>query len=248
MFPLPYPPPFDGMLYGLFGLEIALLAGGLGFGKLNPDKTCRLPRALRMTLSAILVLAAFLGWLTGTRGTPTQTFAMLICAGMSLGFVGDLIMAKLIRTPNRLISGMLAFGLGHCFYLAALVSLMSRSGLAWRWPHVTLFAALLGLCAWLWHIWIYNPRGNFGTNAASLVYGLLVGAMVSLAWMLAAHDRHYWSLAGGALLFLISDFILGNWVIRGHFWTSVNDIIWLTYVSGQLLIVYSIAAALNAWL
>jgi hypothetical protein len=102
------------------------------------------------------------------------------------------------------------------------------------------------LSAWLWWTQIRNPDGSRTINAASLVYGLLIGAVVSLALALAAHDRHYWGLASGALLFLTSDFILGNWVIRGHFWTSVNDAIWTAYVCGQLLIVYSIAAALNA--
>jgi len=94
---------------------------------------------------------------------------------------------------------------------------------------------------------VRKPGGSKTINVGSLVYGLLIGAMSALAVALAVHDAHYFALATGALLFLVSDFVLGNWVIRGHAWKSVNDVIWVTYVSGQLLIVYSVAAALNVW-
>jgi hypothetical protein len=247
VFPLPYKPPFDSILYALFGLEIALLAGGLAFGKLNEEQTGRLPRPLRMLLSAMLVLAAFLGWQAGARGTAVQMYAFLILLGMAAGFVGDLIMARLIPVPNRLIFGMLAFGIAHLLYIAALLELMRQSTSAEVWiPAVTLLA-LLGFCSWAWYAHVRKPGGSRAINAASLVYGLLVGVMAALAISLAVHDAHYATLAAGALLFLASDFVLGNWVIRGHVWKSVNDVIWLTYVSAQLLIVYSVAAALNVW-
>jgi len=56
VFPLPYKQPFNWILYVLFVLEIALLAGGLFIGRLNEERTCRLPRPLRMLFSAMLVV------------------------------------------------------------------------------------------------------------------------------------------------------------------------------------------------
>ena len=50
MFPLPYAPPVSAILYALFFLDLALLGGGLAFGKPNPEGTCHLPRPLRMGL------------------------------------------------------------------------------------------------------------------------------------------------------------------------------------------------------
>jgi hypothetical protein len=245
VFPLPYKPPYDWILYALFALEIALLAGGLAFGKLNEEQTGRLPRPLRMLLSAMLVLAAFLGWQAGARGTAVQTFAVLIFLGMAAGFVGDLIMARLIPVPNRLIFGMVVFGIAHLLYIAALLELMRQSTFTAVWIPVLALLALLGFCSWAWYAFVRDPGGSQAINVGSLVYGLLVGVMAALAVSLAVHDARYATLAAGALLFLVSDFVLGNWVIRGHVWKSVNDVIWLTYVSGQLLIVYSVAAALN---
>ncbi len=55
MFPLPYKQPFNWILYVLFLLEIALLAGGLFLGRLNEQRTCRLPRPVCMLLSAMWV-------------------------------------------------------------------------------------------------------------------------------------------------------------------------------------------------
>jgi hypothetical protein len=248
MFPLPYRHPFDWLLYTLFMLELALLAGGLVFGKLNEEKTGRLPRPLRMLLSALLVLAALLGWQGGARDTPLQTYAILIFLGMAAGFVGDLIMAELIPVPNRLIFGMIEFGIGHLFYIAAFLHL----GFKWflgemRVYLIGLLILILGFCLWAWYSYVRKPGGSKAINAGSLVYGLLIGVMVALAVALAIGEAHFVPLALGAWLFLASDFILGNWVIRGHVWKSVNDVIWVAYVCGQLLIVYSVAAAWNAW-
>ena len=247
MFPLPYAQPWAWILYALFALELALLAGGLAFGKLNAEQTGRLPRPLRMLLSALLVLAAFIGWQAGARGTPVQTYAGLIFLGMAAGFLGDLIMARLIPVPERVLFGMGAFGLGHLFYLAAFLHLAFRSGVGQLWLPLFTLAGVLGLCGWAWYTQVRRPGGSRALNAGSLAYGLLVGAMAALAIVLAGQDSHYLPLAAGAMLFLISDFVLGNWVIRGHVWRSVNDVIWAAYVSGQLLIVYSVAAALHAW-
>ena len=76
----------------------------------------------------------------------------------------------------------------------------------------------------------------------------LVLRAIALAMAVAICDTHYVTLAAGALLFLTSDFMWGKWMIRGHVWKCVNDGIWATYVCGQLLIVYSVATALNATL
>jgi len=245
MFPLPYPTPLNWILHVLFGLEIALLAGGLILGKPNEEQTGRLPRGLRMLLSAILTVAALLGWQGGATGTPVQWYATFIFLGMAAGSVGDWIMAGLIPVPQRLIGGMAAFGLGHLFYIAALLNLTIRSGRGSTCTSIVAVALILSLSAWAWNAHVRNPDRSKLINVGSLIYGLLIGVMCALAIAVAVCDTHYVALAAGSLLFLTSDFILGNWMIRGHVWKCVNDAIWVTYVGGQLLIVYSVAAALN---
>ena len=225
-----------------------MLAGGLAFGQPNEERTGRLPRPLRILLSALLVLAAFLGWQGGARSTPLQTYALLIFLGMTAGFVGDLIMAELIPVPNRLIFGMIEFGIGHLFYIAAFVHLGFNSLFNQMTVYlIGLLLVILAFCVWAWYCYVRKPGGSKAINVGSLVYGLLIGVMVALAVALAIGEARFIPLAIGAWLFLASDFILGNWVIRGHTWKSVNDVIWVVYVCGQLLIVYSIATAINVW-
>jgi len=232
MFPLPYEAPLDQILYALFVLEWVLLSGGLLLGKLNAEQTGRLPRPLRMLLSGASV---------------ARSYALLVFLGMGASFVGDLIMARLIPVSNRLIFGMAAFAVGHALYLSAFVHLL-RSSSPLRLPlaGIVLVAVLaFGICAW--YRWVRNPDRGRAINVGSLFYGLLFGLSTSLAILLAVADSHYVGLAAGSLLFMLSDLVLGNWVIRGHIWTSVNDVIWLTYVNGQLLVVYSVAAAFSVW-
>jgi hypothetical protein len=245
MFPLPYEPPLNWILYGLFALESALLVAGLLFGKLNEDQTCRLPRSLRLLLKGVIMLAAFVGWQGGSRGTLVEWYASLIFLGMAADFAGDLVMARYVPVPNRLIFGMMAFGLGHVFYIAAFIHLVRTSPSIGLWTPAVALLASLGFSVWAWYTQVRNPHESRAINVGSLLYGLLFGVTSALAITLALDNAHYIGLALGVLLFMASDLILGNWVIRGHAWKSVNDVIWVTYVSGQLLIAYSVAAALN---
>lgn len=243
LFPLPYSQPFNCILQVLFGLEIVLLVGGLVFGRLNVDATSRLPRPLRMLLSATLVLAAFVAWQAGLGGATVQRYAVLIFLGMTAAFVGDLVMARLIPVPSRLIFGMMAFGIAHLLYVAAFLYLAQRLGFIYAARLGTILLSVLSFCSWAWYSQVRNPGGSRALNAGSLFYGWAIGVMTALAVNLALHDTHFIGLAAGALLFLTSDFVLGSWQIRGRTWKSVNDVIWTTYVAGQLLIVYSVAAA-----
>jgi hypothetical protein len=161
--------------------------------------------------------------------------------------VGDLIMARLIPVPNRLIFGMVAFAVCHVFYIFAFAHLLPKSPPVGAGVTGIVLAAMLALGVWAWYSLVRNPSRSRAINTGSLLYGLLFGLSASLAILLAIADSHYMGLAAGTLLFMLSDLILGSWVIRGHVWRSVNDVIWLTYVIGQLLIVYSVAAAFNGW-
>lgn len=244
MFPLPYLAPFSSLLYGLFGLDVLLLLGGLTLGPFDAGQLGRLPLPLRLCLSAILAIAAFVQWrLVGSL--PLGGYARWISLGMALGFLGDLVMARLILVPDRLICGALVFGLGHIAYIVALAGVTAALDL-WFPPlnlSVWALAGLIGVA--LWYGFVRKPGGDPRQNLAALMYGLLMATMNALAISLAARQAAFIPLALGAVLFLTSDLLIGNWSIRGHAWKRVNDAIWVTYNLGQLLIVFSISAAAN---
>ncbi len=243
MLPLSYPAPYSLLLAALLALDVALLAGGLLFGRPDPAGTGRLRVPVCLSLSALLVVAAALQRQLVVAATPAARYATWVMLGMSLGFLGDLVMARVIPFPHRLIGGMLVFGLGHVAYIVAIAGLARGSGLWSGWLALALWLAMAPVGVGLWYVAVRAPGGPGALNAAALVYGLLMVTMCSLAAGLAIHEARFVPLAAGTLLFLASDLVLGNWNLRGRPWKGVNDVIWVTYNLAQLLIVSSVAAA-----
>jgi len=242
MLPLPYAEPFATILYALLGLDLALLAGGLLLGRPDPLGYGRLPLPLRMGLSVTLVAAA-LTQVALAGGCIWGGYARLVAGGMALGLLGDLIMAGLIRVADRLVFGMAAFGLGHLAYMAALLVLLLGRGWGDGMTGLGLWLLVAALAVVLWTALVRKPRGDRFLNTAALGYSLLLASVNALALNLALHSSTFVPLALGAALFLASDLVLGRWAIRGLPFRGVNDVVWVTYNLGQLLIVFSIASA-----
>ena len=230
------------ILATLFLTQIALFtAGYFGPWRDAPElkNNGRLSRPFRMLLSALLLVAAFV--VSQTSGRLLEVYSQWVFFGMVASFVGDLIMARLIPLPNRLIGGMLAFGLAHALYIMAYIQTIGA-----------LDAAVLNTGFWLgigfygvvsivgWFILIRNPNKSASINLGALVYGTWIGLMASFALALAVViGGAFWVTALGGLLFIVSDFIIGVTDIRGLQMKNANDWIWLTYVAGQMGIIYA---------
>lgn len=219
----------------LIGLAGILLLAGLAYGKRHEPAQARnhIPRPIRMLSSALVLLAA----LVYARQNPGPQ-SRYAAAGMACGLTGDLIMAELIPVPQRVIAGMLAFGVGHGFYLRACAEsdtaspALKRSGLGLGW-----LVALLG-----WWALARNPKQPVVLNAAALGYAILLGSMAGKAGAMAAHQSHNLPLAAGGSLFLGSDLVLAGELFRELAFPGIGDLIWLSYISGQALIVDSLGS------
>ena len=243
--------PVDGaarwLLYALLALWTGLLAGGLLMGKPDAERRNRLPRPVRLALSVTLLAAALVWWQAGTAGTPLARFGLWIAVGMAFGLVGDLFMAGLIvPKPRNVIFGILAFGAGHVFYIAAFrqaaLELSLNSGPVWLWSWVLFLAA----AALLWLLLVREPARGPVLNYGTLGYSLLLAAMAGAAAALAVQNAGFVPLAVGGLLFMVSDLILGSELMRRTHFPFIGDVIWTTYTVAQMLIVYSSATALAA--
>ena len=201
-----------------------------------------LPRPIRMLLSFSLVVAAFVIW---TSGAKYAAYAQWVAFGMLASFIGDLIMARLILLPNRLISGMIAFGIAHALYIAAYVQTISAIVQSFDSAIVGLLVGLVGYGLFTilgWQFAIRNPQKPKAINIGALLYGAWVGTMASFALALAvAVGGAFWLTALGGLSFVASDFTIGITDIRGIKIKNANDWIWLTYVMAQMGIIYSSA-------
>ena len=241
MFTYPDVPWQRYWLITLLALWAVLLFGGFIFGRGNTTR--RMPTWTRITSSLVLVIVAW-SWVTFTLETEVATFALLIALGMSLGFVGDLFMAGLLPGGRFVIGGMGTFGLGHVFYIIAILTISSQLGLdeaVPRWSALLVWQ-IIGALAWTFVVF----RGQKATTLhwAALPYALLLAGTAGFATGLALQAVAFVPLATGAVLFLLSDLILAAELFNNARFPFIGDVVWLTYGPAQALIVYAVGAAL----
>jgi hypothetical protein len=225
------------------------LFGGFGFGSAKPPKNQRISTWARISSSLVLVVAAW-SWHLYALNTPAERFSLLIAVGMTLGWVGDLFMAKLLPFwPEPTIGGMLAFGLGHVAYIVAFVQFgndfhLNQPAIFWgAW----LFWLLIGLAGW----YIVVKRGQKMTvlHWGALPYSLLLASTAGIISGVALQQALFLPAAIGAALFLSSDLLIAvqlfNSFSNRFQIPLISDLIWLTYGPAQLLIVYSVDSTLR---
>ena len=234
-------------LIGLLILWALLLFGGFIFGN-AAEASRRMPTWTRMASSATLVVAAF-SWYAFTRYSPAGSYALLIAFGMTFGFIGDLALAGFLPGGRNVIVGIISFGIGHIFYITAMLRFATATGLTATGPRwgalgVWLLVGFVG-----WYVVVLRGANTAGITPGvvhwiALPYALLLASTAGLATGLALQDGRFIPLALGAALFLLSDLILAGDMFSGLTFRLIGDVIWLTYGPAQMLIVYSIGAFL----
>ncbi|MEW5988524.1 MAG: lysoplasmalogenase [Chloroflexota bacterium] len=228
-------------MVGLLAAWAALLFGGFLFGSSPAENQPRMPLWTRIGSSIVLVIAAWS--LVGFGRQETRFLAkteFLVAVGMSLGLLGDLFMAELLRLGNRVMSGIGAFGLGHVVYIVAFLGLAGAEA-----PTTNVGSRWLAWAAWLlfgvvgWYFVVFRGQPATTLHYAALPYALLLASTAGVATGLALLQPAYIPLAVGAALFLTSDLILAAQLFNGLRFPFIGDVIWLTYGPAQMLIVYS---------
>lgn len=233
-------------LIGLLILWALFLFGGFLFGELNAEGTHRIPLWARMASSFTLVVASW-SWFIFADVFP-RSYSLLIAVGMTLGFIGDLFMARLIPIKDYVLGGIGSFGLGHIAYIIAFISFSNErhwfrgnENIRWNALIVWWVIALIS-----WYFVVFRGQKHTFLHYAALPYGLLLASTAGLATGLASQTPLFIPLVIGTALFLLSDFILAAQLFNGLHFKMIGDIVWLTYGPAQMLIVYSVASALAA--
>ncbi len=220
-----------------------LLFGGYALSMRSSAQPRRMLTWTRLGSSLVLVIAAW-SWLALAWATPAREYGLLVAAGMTLGFLGDLFMAGVIgRTPNAL-NGMIAFGAGHLAYIAAAVSYATKLGsfLGARLAVWVMWLAV-GFIGW-YVVALRGARRTTPLHWAALPYALLLSSTAGATTGLALQAAEFAPLALGAALFLFSDLLIAAGMFSQRRFRGQDNLIWLTYGPGQMLIVYSIGVAL----
>ncbi|MHA2378909.1 MAG: lysoplasmalogenase [Candidatus Thorarchaeota archaeon] len=202
-----------------------------------------------LTTSVVLVFLALLNLADSRirRNAHWARYTILLFFGMLLGSVGDFLMAGIIYlTPVPLINGVIAFGIGHLFYLAAL---RDRSPLVLRGKsfeeessrlilrNVVIWLTSLVLVVILFYVTVYNPS-DIVISYGVLGYGILLITVVSMSlakWFDEFPLAFVLAMFLGLLLFFISDWIIGIRALRDPAFLT-NTVDGFTYLLGQLLI------------
>jgi YhhN family len=227
-------------LIALWLLWAILLFGGFLFGP--ADKRQRMPKWSRLASSAMLVLASW-SWFAIARSGEVGSFALWLALGMSLGFVGDLSMAGVLPNGRSVLGGMAAFGLGHVAYIIGIWQLSNQLGLGGDpagWGSLLVWWMLGGIG---WYFIVYRGQKPSTLHKAALPYALLLASTAGIATELALQHGQFIWLALGAALFLLSDLILAAELFNDAYFPQIGDVIWFTYGSGQMLIVFAVATA-----
>jgi hypothetical protein len=232
-------------------LWAALLFGGFAFGgrtttsggrttSSSQDRIRRMPAWTRLGSSLTLVVIAWFGYAC-TRGLPLEGTALLISIGMSLGFLGDVVLAGALPiTSQPVVGGILAFGLGHIAYLLAILRIGNQYGLQAPLPRFGMLAVWLAIGLVSWYLVVFTGGGSTVLRLASLPYTLLLAGVAGGFFGLALQSPVLLPAATGAALFLVSDLLLAVTLFRGESSPVSADLVWLAYGPGQALIVTSV--------
>lgn len=212
----------------MFALGIAALACGTAHIVADYRHAWRATYLFKpLTMLAIIAVAAL----------PPGEYSVLriwVIAGLGLSLIGDVL---LMLRPARFIPGLVSFLLAHLAYCLAFLSAGSE---LW-WP--SLAPALLAGLLMLRLLW----PGLDGMRVPVSVYVMAIVLMVWLAVSLW-HDVRTpaaAALAAGAVMFMISDAVLGYARFRHRFWSAQAIILGIYYAAQWLIAVGTRDAALG---
>ncbi len=208
---------------------IVTTACALMFGLLYGEKWDKplLRLLFKAPLSFLFILSAFL------QPHTVPGYARYLIPGLLLCAAGDIFLA--LSWSKGFLSGLIAFLLGHVFYI---VAFFSTAGIeSWSWvglPLVILMSASI-------FVWLRPHLGHM--ERPVIVYIAVISLMLFSAVSVAANPNlsttGRWTAFSGALLLYVSDlFVARNRFLEKAF---VNRLIGLPmYYTGQFLLAFSV--------
>jgi uncharacterized membrane protein YhhN len=172
------------------------------------DRNGSVQALLLKTLASFLFISVAFTSFTVNPGQGVATFAMLIIMGLICGLIGDIVLdlKVMYRESTSLYQhgGMVAFLVGHLYYLAALIIYF---GFDWMPVVIALvLAVIIGLVS------KFILKFNFAEHTVdTYAYSFFLSYMMTQACY-AAITQGFTTctvlLAAGAILFLLSDLVL----------------------------------------
>lgn len=235
--------PIMAIRLGVIALYAVLLVIYLNAEKKNDGKNgFRKATAIKLTLSGIFCATGILSYLYFVYGSvfmsgyvPPQ---LLILLGLFAAFAGDYFLQYIRLNQKKYIAGICCFAAAQVLFITALILNSRPDVIDWILSvGITAVVLLCVLVVMKKQNWQLGAEKNVITVYTILLTFMTAKAVSSLTVAISAG----WTLfAAGAVLFLISDMLLGIW--NYHTGKRIHaNLNWISYFSGMILIALSIA-------
>ncbi|MBQ3136382.1 MAG: lysoplasmalogenase [Clostridia bacterium] len=209
-----------------------------------PDR-CKKSFIFKTIGAALFVLCGFLCIKISGNNTP---YASLMMWGLVLGFFGDIFLHSLQNKSWHFVVGFLSFLAGHIVYIVAFWKAISKDPVFTWYELVVTFVLLAVMLVIMLKMGIF--KGKEVLLVAFAVYGFILFTMLTKALRYAvgvvAHGTNdnmlgiALTVGLGAVLFTVSDVILGFTIPMGKTTRLVRNINIGTYFAAQILLGISI--------
>jgi len=232
------------ILSGLAGIWLVAYCVGMIRGQPAADRSRRLARWGKLTMIGVALAYGGIWWWLSLMGAGFKIITLLLFVGLLMGASGDLVLADIFEINHPEITAMAIFGIGHIVYIVAILILRTALGLRGIAGPLVAVMVTEGLFSGIWRLTVYRQGGSRNLNIGSLAYGLLLSAAVALAGELALHVPAMSILAIGLILFMLSDLLLAQYLIRRVvLFPYIRDAVWLIYSMAQVIIAFAIGTA-----
>ena len=196
---------------------------------------------LKNATSIFFILTAVCGIV---KNSASWKYGLLIVVGLVFGMLGDIYLDQKWVYPKDmkqyLYAGFICFGIGHLFYIPALVMTAHIS------MKLMIIPVIVGVAVAVGNLLLEKPmKQKFGQYKAIVtVYSFILAAMVATAVVAAFVSGHpaFIVYAIGSVLFLVSDLVLSPMYFGEGKNTPTNFIVnHVTYYLGQYMIAFSVA-------
>lgn len=192
---------------------------------------------VKMFFSFSMVIIAFLLW--RNNFTIIRNYSFFIFIGMLFSALGDMIMAKVIKFKSRLIAAMASFSIAHIFYITAYIKAIIDLQLGFKFLLYILIGVYI-ITLVLFKKFIFNKNKSSILNKTALIYSLIIGTMTACAMNLVMnYGGGFIITLFGAVIFMLSDFLIGISEIKENGPKNQSIWVWFTYVIGQMCIIYT---------
>lgn len=232
----------SGFTFGIIGAYVVLLVVYLKAETKNDGKNgFKKATAFKLTLSGIFCFAGIFSFylLTDTYNDLTPDSRIFIMLGLFAAFAGDYFLQYIRLDEKKYKTGIVCFLAAHILFIIALVC--NNHAFISIWILSLIITAVLLICM-LFLMKKQNWRLG-GEKTLITIYTVVLTFMTAYAVAVAISGRMVVVsnilMAAGAVLFWISDLLLGIWNYHTGKRLHAN-LNWITYFSGNLLIALSI--------